>query len=377
MIERYTLHNFKNHDTTEIPMQALTILTGVNGAGKSSIMQSMLVLRESSKNKLPEQLYLSGDSFVLGKSMSLLNAGATDNTDQMSINIHMTDHTDFLFEFNYPETSSSTLRATGNSCKLAGESLSQLVPLFSDRFQYLSANRIGPSESYSIDTSIVDDHRQLSQKMGQGEYTVYFLEKFGSEDIPCTSLAYPGVEDLSLSRQVEAWLTEISDGVRIRIDTVGDRLELKFGYSRQDKPALYYSANNSGYGLSYVLSIITAILSAKEDSLILIENPEAHIHPHGQSALMRLIGLAAKCGIQVLMETHSDHIVNGALVSGKTILGRENLSIIYFTKDEQLNAQPHILEIESHGRIINAPDGFCDQMELDLDTLFSLSDGKE
>lgn len=58
---------------------------------------------------------------------------------------------------------------------------------------------------------------------------------------------------------MEAWLTEISDGVRIKIDTVGDRLELKFGYSRQDKPALYYSANNSGYGLSYVLSIITAI----------------------------------------------------------------------------------------------------------------------
>ena len=377
MIKKYTLHNFKNHDTTEIPMQALTILTGVNGAGKSSIIQSMLVLRESSKNKLPEQLYLSGESFAFGKSMSLLNSGATQNVDRMSMTIQLREGKAYLFEFSYPESASSTLKATEDSCKLTGESLSQLIPLFSDRFQYLSANRIGPSDSYSIDTSVVDDHRQLSQKMGQGEFTVYYLEKFGSEDISCTSLAYPGVDDLSLSRQVEAWLTEISDGVRMKIDTVGDRLELKFGYSRQDKPALYYSANNSGYGLSYILSVITAILSAKEDSLILIENPEAHIHPHGQSALMRLIGLAAKCGIQVLIETHSDHIINGALVSAKTVLGRENLSVIYFTKDERLNAVANHLEIEPQGRIINAPDGFCDQMEIDMDTLFSLSDGKE
>ena len=377
MIEKYTLHNFKNHNTTILPMKALTLLTGVNSAGKSSVIQSMLLLRESSKNQLPTQIYLEGDSFSLGKSTSLLNAGVTNDAELMSMSIQLSDDSNYFFEFKYPEKTSSTLIATENSCKMNGEELSKHISLFSNNFQYLSANRIGPTDNYSTDTSVVDDHRQLSQKLGKGEFTVYFLEKFGSEDIPLPSLAYPEVEDLSLKTQVEAWMTEISEDVKIKIETVGDRLILQFGYSRQGRAPLYYSATNSGYGLSYVLSIVTAILSAKSGSLIIIENPEAHIHPHGQSSLMRMIGLAAKNGIQVLVETHSDHIINGALVSAKTLLGRENLSIIYFTKDELLNAVPHRLQIEPHGRIINAPNGFCDQMELDMDILFSLEDGKE
>ena len=377
MIEKYTLHNFKNHNTTVLPMKALTVLTGVNGAGKSSIIQSMLLLRESSKNQLPAQLYLEGDSFALGKSMSLLNAGATDNLELMSMSIQLSDNSEYMFEFKYPEMSSSTLKATERSCQINGDELSKRISLFSNDFQYLSANRIGPSESYFVDTNVVDDHHQLSQKMGRGEFTVYFLEKFGSNDIPLPSLAYPGIEDLSLKKQVEAWMTEISKDVKLKIETIGDRVELRFGYSRQGRTPIYYSAPNSGYGLSYVLSIITAILSSKSDSLILIENPEAHIHPHGQSALMRLIGLAARNGIQIVVETHSDHIINGALVSAKTLLGRDDLSIIYFTKDELLNAVPQRLEIEPHGRIVNAPEGFCDQMELDMDTLFSLDDGNE
>ena len=374
MIYNYILHNFKNHDTSVIPMAPLTILTGVNGAGKSSVIQSLLLLRESSLKMLPEQIYLSGESFVLGKSMSILNGSTKTKADLLSMTLLDSNGKDYFFEFQYPASDSSTLKATERSCLLKGEDLSTTLSLFSDNFQYLSANRLGPSTSYGIDTSVVNDHRQLSKVMGQGEFTVYFLDKYGSEDIPNPELAFPGTDNLTLKTQVEAWLTEISDNVKMKIDTTGDSLELKFGYPRENQPTRYFHSYNSGYGLSYVLSVITAILSAKSDALIIIENPEAHIHPHGQSALMRLIGLAAKCGVQVVIETHSDHIVNGALVSAKQVLGRENLSIIYFTKDNDFNALPHILEIEPFGRIINAPEGFCDQMELDMDKLFDIGE---
>lgn len=71
-----------------------------------------------------------------------------------------------------------------------------------------------------------------------------------------------------------------------------------------------YRAVNVGFGLSYVLPIVLALLVTKPGGLVIIENPEAHLHPRG-SYLGRLIALAAEAGVQVVVETHSDHIING------------------------------------------------------------------
>lgn len=371
MITKYILHNFKNHNNTELSMASLTVLTGINGTGKSSIIQSLLLLRESGKKYLPEELYLKGDSFRLGTSDKLMNGGVVDDQNILSMKI-TDDKGDIVFRFLYPGGAKDTLKAAEGSCELDSRRLKDRLSLFSDNFQYLSASRFGPMESYGSDTDVVDEHHQLSQKMGQGEYTVYYLDKFGSVDIPNAELSYPGVDDLSLKTQVEAWMGEISKGVRLNIHRNGDKYDLEFGYVIPGKKVEYHSALNSGYGLSYILSIVVAVLSAKSGSLLLIENPEAHIHPSGQSALMKLIGLAAKNGVQIIIETHSDHVINGALVAAKKGLNRENLSIVYFDKDEAMNARPNILAIEPNGRVINAPDGFCDQMEIDLDVLFEL-----
>lgn len=374
MITQYTLHNFKNHDTTTIPMEALTILTGMNGTGKSSIIQSMMILRESMLNMmLPDKLYLKGNSFKVGKSNDILNGGTTKEGDLLSMKIEDETKQTLLFEFSYPKGKSvDSMKATKNSSRTKVDDIALETGLFSDDFQYISASRLGPSDSYNIDTDIVDEQHQISHRMGQGEYAVYYLEHYGNDDIANQELAHEDSDDLSLKHQVECWMNEISDGVKITTARNGDKVELKYGYARPGKPTQYHSAWNSGYGLSYVISILVAVLSAKKGALIFIENPEAHIHPAGQSSLMHLIGLASKCGVQIVIESHSDHIINGALVMAKETLGREHVRIIYFTRDDNLNSEPLVLEIEPHGRIINAPDGFCDQMELDMDKLFEM-----
>lgn len=211
--------------------------------------------------------------------------------------------------------------------------------------------------------------------MGAGEFTVYYLNKFGDMDIPVRDLAYDARQtDCSLRSQVEAWLTEISPNIKINIEQQASNFILKYGYPREGRPIRWIEAMNSGFGITYVLSVLVAILSAEPDSLILIENPEAHIHPSAQSALMRLIARAANHGIQVIIETHSDHIVNGALVGAKKgWMDQRDLSIYYFQRDGQtLNAQALPLEIGDNGRIQNAPKGFFDQMRIDFEALYDI-----
>lgn len=132
------------------------------------------------------------------------------------------------------------------------------------------------------------------------------------------------------------------------------------------------SAINTGFGITYVLPILVALLSAKKDSLILIENPEAHIHPKGQAILMELMAKAVDAGVQVVIETHSDHIVNGGLVAvNKGIIDKDKLSLYYFERDEHEHvAVGHQLNVKSDGHISPAPpQGFFDQIDIDLQVL--------
>ncbi|KGI60579.1 hypothetical protein HMPREF3034_01548 [Prevotella sp. DNF00663] len=370
MIQRYTINNFKNHAHSIFEFSNLNILTGINGMGKSSVMQSMLLLRDSfSRNQMMDRLFLDGISFKLGGSVELLNRNVEEEPDKLCLCID-TENKELNFRYVYPLVDSSELEIDGENPTI--EDLKE-ISLFNDNFQYLSAFRSGPQDFYDSDASLVDRHRQVSKNMGAGELAVYYLNKFGNEDIVISELRHLDTVSLSLYSQVEGWMKEISNGIQLKIDQKDKRIELSFGYERPGRSTTYHRAMNTGYGISFVLPIIVAILSAKPGALILIENPEAHIHPSGQAALMRLITLAAEHGVQILIETHSDHIINGALVNVKqNNLSKEALAIYYFDHDEELNASPVKLNIGHSGRIQDAPKGFFDQMSIDLKVLYGL-----
>lgn len=371
MLKSYDIHNFKNHADTHLDFGNLTILTGINGMGKSSVFQSMLMMRESFlRMPLMDTLSLDGESFSVGGTSELVNRNVTDDQNLLKINLS-TDQGRVNLGYVYPIENANELEIA-NGFFVPDAKLLKSISLFNDDFQYLSAFRVGPQSTYLSQTNVVDKHRQLSGKMGMGEYSVYFLSKFGQEPIALPELAYRGLESqLSLNRQVELWMGEITDGVKLNITQNGNQYVLKYGYEQPGRPTVYHSALNTGFGLSYILSVVIAILSAKSGSLILIENPEAHIHPSGQASLMRLVSLAASQGVQIVMETHSDHIINGALVNWKKYeLDRNKLAVYYFYRDENLNASPKRLLVGENGRIQNAPKGFFDQMKADLEVLF-------
>lgn len=373
MINELKLHNFKNHDNSEIELGNLTILTGVNGAGKSSIIQSMLLLRDSYlRNDNLKTLYLNGSSFNLGRSADAVNRNCEQDTDKLSIEIKDDSGNTFKYKYQYTEESTSSLKFIENESSSEGDL--SLLPLFNNAFQYISAFRNGPLEVYSSDTDVVDEHNQLSSKKGIGDMVVYYLAKNGNNKLHIPELSLQEATNESLISQTEAWLSKISEGVSLRIDQHGNQYNLLIGNKKEGIPTSFYSAINTGFGISYILSVIVAVLSSVPGSLVIIENPEAHIHPSGQSALMELVSRAAMNGVQIILETHSDHIINGALVNWKKHPNwdREKLHVYFFERDENLNSKPTLLKVSKDGRIKKAPKGFFDQMDFDLEVLFNI-----
>ncbi len=209
----------------------------------------------------------------------------------------------------------------------------------------------------------------------KGEYTVDFLAKDENDpnprNIPNSQLSHPQAKSLKLIDQVEAWMREISPGTRITIKSHSDMGLVNIQYSDRDSNP--YRATNVGFGITYTLPIIVAALASYRGTLLLIENPEAHLHPRGQVIMGELLALAASCGIQVVIETHSDHVLNGirlAVHGGK--IKPENVQLHYFQRQEkQEQAFTRVISprINRNARIDRWPDGFFDEWEKSLDVL--------
>lgn len=134
-----------------------------------------------------------------------------------------------------------------------------------------------------------------------------------------------------------------------------------------------FRPTNVGFGLSYLLPILVAVLSSKPGSLIIVENPEAHLHPQGQTQIGKLLSLAAANSVQVLIETHSDHVLNGARVAVKEkLIDPSVINIAYFTGEVVEDRFKHYVlwpRIDSNGRIDHWPEGFFDEWDRQLTNL--------
>jgi predicted ATPase len=213
---------------------------------------------------------------------------------------------------------------------------------------------------------------------GQGELLGNFLYAYRAEP----TFNYIELKDnpISLIEQVIYWEQQISTGITIDVQPKPDKTGFRIIYGSKGaegkKSIENLRAENVGFGVSYSLSVVTALLSARPGALIMIENPEAHLHPDGQAKLAELMCLVAQRGVQVIAETHSDHIINGVLVNCKRFekegrgIDRENVSIYYFSgQDENHAVQYEEVKVLEDGKIEFQPFGFFDRIEKDIDYL--------
>jgi predicted ATPase len=369
MITELHIQNFKSHGNTLLPLAPLTLLTGVNGSGKSSVIQSLLLLRQSyKKQRLDEALILNDTLCSIGTGKDAIFQSAEEDFLQFTLKL---DKQEYAWKFSSSE--SKYFLPASEEKSHAFFNISHLS-LYNNNFQYLSAGRL-PELKYERDDLAVEKDRQISLKNGYGELVAHFLYHYGEKEKVNSQLQNTNSKFEDLIHQVTAWEREISPNVNVLPKkTEEGAFTVYYSFDRDILgPTDPFTTENVAFGLTCALPVVTALLSAKPGALLLIENPEAHLHPRGQSKLSELIALTAQSGVQIIIETHSDHIFNGirkAIAARK--IEKENVKIHYFELDERNVSKTTEIQISDKGRILKYKKGLFDQFDDDLDTLLGL-----
>jgi predicted ATPase len=444
MITQIEIENFKCFkNRVFFPLGKLTLLTGVNGRGKSTLLQSLLLMRQSIEhNPITTQVLFNGNCVNLNSFDDIRNR----NTLQSEAVIFKY-HYDFFgeplksngyIEFSLSRTLEDDMIAQVSQITLFSKSepadkvdisigsifdipdnnktllhnveriyyplhepdewftyknseeeiLTKLINLLPSNFNYIyaetrggepydspfkealnfyhihyvSADRIGPQDFYPKSTL-----GKFPNVGARGEFTVNLLDKKKAE--PVDDRLCLGEDAKTLITQTEEWLSKIFGGAKLEIpSSQSSILELLFNTSASKdrfKPA------NVGFGFHSVLPIIVSGLIAKEGEILIVENPEIHLHPRAQSELTKFLAKVSSCGVQVLVESHSDHILNGLRIAVlDKIIDSEDLSVLYF----QNNLDNPVVQIpvQSDGGIEEWPDDFFDQTTKDFDRLFGI-----
>ena len=381
MLTRIDLRCFKCFEALKLPLQRLTLLSGGNASGKTSVLQSLVLLHQTMReHEWSSRLMLNGATIRLGTAADVVDQ--TYGRREWGVRLFEDEGSTFDWEFRGDRDEMSMWVKKVNGVSGAGEGweidgsqrLRYLLPdAQSDHpltarlrgLTYLTAERLGPREQYQFDDP------QLTPVVGpRGEYAVSVLHSGRDLNVP-RGLVIERVPPTRF-RQVEAWMARFFPGCVLEIDQIRRANALTLGI-RLSGGTDFQRPVHTGFGLTQVLPIIVAALSASGNDLLLIENPEVHLHPAAQGAMGRFLALVASTGAQVMIETHSDHVLNGirrAVRSG--VLSHNDVALYFFRPRVEGAANGPQVEspaIDADGTIDSWPDGFFDQFDHDMSFL--------
>jgi predicted ATPase len=356
MISHIEIKNFKSLKKTSVSVQNLNILMGLNGMGKSSFIQMLLLLMQS--DKLEDRVIdLNGILAQIGQGKDALYQYAEE--EKIVFELTFEGHPKFTWKFAY-QKDKEKLTAENGYTKDQMSFFRKNTKLF----QYICAERIGPRDIYDASSVVVADKKQLGLL---GEYAAYYINVFGQEHEVIEKLRHPKANSVNLLAQMNAWMNEISPGISLNTKYVPEvnKVILDYQFDLINDKTNSFRPKNVGFGISYVLPIILALLTSEKGKIIIIENPESHIHPRGQVELGKLISLAAQNGAQLFIETHSDHILNGIRVSVKgNTIDKSKVNIMYFdkiTSEKEQYSNIKQINIDKNGELSEYPKNFLDE----------------
>lgn len=414
MLSRIQLKNFKCfRDMVSVPLTGMNLFTGINGRGKSTVLQALLLMHQSSelsKTSSP-QLTFNGSVVELGNFNDVKNSSSSkkepiefvftfkDESDYADLHYRFKEnedddlaaaienfHSEGLFdgkefEFDiirdvnsnqliYRDEADHTVELNFLFTGLEDEKrpffkfVRDLIAKFK-KIHYVSANRIGPQDFYPRQSTF-----EFPNVGARGEYTANILALAKRKhDVVPESLIADKKTSRTVIGQTEAWLSKIFDGGRIDIKTLEANI-VTMQMNAEDSTTMFKPLN-IGFGYSYALPIIVSGLIAKKGEMLIVENPEAHLHPHAQSQIAKFLAKVSRGGVQVYIESHSDHILNGLRVA---VLNKEikphDLNVLYFSRE----ADNMIVKIpvQEDGGITHWPAGFFDQTDKDFEQLFGV-----
>jgi predicted ATPase len=376
MISSIRLTNFKCFKSVTLELGPVTVLAGTNGSGKSTVIQSLLVIRQSweAGSTLGGRIQLNGSLTDLGTSGEVYCADPVSDTIELSI---VGSDGDLPLTFVCP-VDKEHLQDYFLQFDSASELLTSGAPadLFLEPFNYLHAERIGARKIFGI----APDERRPFRVGKFGENAPYIIgserHKTIVENRDLILESADGKEYPTIQFQWVLWMARLFPGFDGESEIYSRADQVRLGLALQTQStgqSLYVRPTNTGFGLSYVLGVIVAGLVARAGTVLIVENPEAHLHPRAQSVLGEFLARVSLGGAQVIVETHSEHIVNGIRrMARRNQTLADQVRLLFFSKRVG-DIEPSVTAIQMlpNGDISQWPEGFFDQLDNDLSVILS------
>lgn len=371
MISSIQIENFKCFkEPVFFKCGKINLFAGINGRGKSTALQVLLLIAQSlniSRNW--EYLHLKGENINLGEYSDIKNSFSARSKD-IRIDITIDGDITIPIKGNEDERSSYRIKIQNPyeiKAHLGENWEAEDILNMLKNVHYVSADRLGPQ--LFMEKVDLPEFVHVG-KRGEYCFEVLTQSKTNRLDIIPSKELYRGEDANSLLQQTIEWMAYILDGAKIDFQGGDNDSSVLSMLVNNRNDGNLYKPVNIGFGYSYILPLIVAGLIARPGEILIVENPEAHLHPRAQSRIAEFFSRIAASGVQVFMETHSEHILNGIRLSSikpDINLTNKEVGIFFFDDDFSMKS----LTINDKGKIDKWPRGFFDQQELDLSEIYS------
>lgn len=408
-IQEISISGYKSfYEEQKIQIKPLTILAGPNSTGKSSVMQPLLLMKQTlEENYDAGTLLLNGANVKFTKSEQLLfkNKRLKLESDSFSVGIKFDNNefTKLCYKKRKPGFRISEMEYTNNTSNILirpgmdSEHLKRILP--EEHLKYL------PTELFKDYLLSVERERcflKVSVNLLLGKKDTIEFTNFPSNNLnkeirsiihlpglrgnpernyPTTSLDsdlgrfVPGTFEKYIASIIINWqenypkkmnnlytyLKKIGLTNRVRAESINDtEVGLYVGCSMNEIDEDLVSIADVGLGVSQTLPILVALIFAEKGQIVYIEQPEIHLHPRAQFELASIIAEAANRGVKIVIETHSSLFLRGiqTTIASKK-LSKELAKIHWFSKRKEDGVtEVHNVDFDDNGGFGDWPDDF-------------------
>lgn len=399
-ISGLTVKGFKSiADEAHIDIRPITLLAGANSSGKSSIMQPLLLLKQTLEAPSdPGPLLLDGPNVRFTKAEQLLTRLNGDSSSSFAGGIALSNGNHIEFEFAKKgkaslELSKNTYTVDNKTYTLAKDisepEIRDYISLFANGYvaNDLSIRRNRCFFEVAVKDSSIPfifyKGMNISQPILESIH-LPGLRGNPQRDYPKTATGpnYQGAFEPYVASIVAQWQSEDRDRLKRLAQALRDmgltskveakrlddtRFELMVGRmprARRGKPRDLVSIADVGLGVCQSLPVLVALIAARPGQLVYLEQPEIHLHPRAQRNLARVICENAKRGAVAVIETHSVLLLREIqTLIAKGDLTREDVALHWFQRDDDGRTTIATADLDDRGAWGDWPEDF-DKTEL-------------
>lgn len=351
MLNRYKVKNYKSFKENNFELSKLNLFSGANSAGKSSAIQALLNVADNLREE-------ENSHKAVARHTPVVTFNETRNfiTNAKSYEIGLAEGEKEVGLSFTPGDDAFKSISVGQDKKPSAD----LYSLLHNNLFYLPAMRTG-----RLDNSVINPNAEQNPLGLNGEYIIDFYQNCRSQLLP--ESLWAGKDIKTLEGQVNLWLNKLT-GYRLAVELDGTQYRVKFETIGGKQLFPYHV----GTGISFITEVIIVSLALPENSIIIIENPEIHLHPSAQADLIDFLAMIAKSGRQVIIESHSDHLFNGIRrLLHKNEISLEDVRVFHFTRGVDGLTKGEQVALSQQGGIQNYIPGMFEQFDKDLDDILS------